>query len=95
MSDTCNKNKEDGIDQLANFAKSIIKAFILISVVVSIYYLKDKYLVEHMVGIPAISLIMFILLTTVLLTIVGVTDMYVFNNIILGIGIGLGFHLFN
>ena len=60
MSDTCNKSKEDGIDQLANFAKSIIKAFILISVVVSIYYLKDKYLVEHMVGIPAISLIMFI-----------------------------------
>ena len=27
MSDTCNKSKEDGIDQLANFAKSIIKAF--------------------------------------------------------------------
>ena len=85
----------DESDKLANFAKSIIKSFILLTVVISLIYIKTKYLKSENGQPPIINTILFILLGTVLLTILGITDMYIFNNIALGLGIGLGMHFFN
>jgi hypothetical protein len=86
---TCDRDL-DSVDRLANFAKTIIKSFILLAVTVSLIHIKTKYLSDTSI----INVVLFILLGTVLLTIVGVTDTYVFNNMVLGIGLGLGFHFF-
>jgi hypothetical protein len=87
---TCNES-----DKLANFAKSIIKSFILLTVVISLIYIKTKYLKSETGQPPIINTILFILLGTVLLTILGITDMYIFNNVMLGLGIAVGMHFFN
>jgi len=95
MADTCSSRDNDGIDKLANFAKSLLKSFILLTIVICIFYIKGKYLPNDVGEQPTvINLILFILLGTVLLTILGVTDMYIFNNLMLGLGIGLGIRFF-
>lgn len=94
MSDnSCSNN--DGVDRLANFAKAIIKSFILLTIVLSTYYLKKKYIPNDGTPPTVISIILFILLGTVLMTVLGVTDMYIFNNVVLGLGIGLGMKFFD
>lgn len=91
---TCNKENEN-VDRLADFAKSIIKSFILLTIVICVFYIKGKYLPKEAGEQPTIiNLVMFVLLGTVLLTVLGVTDMYIFNNLILGLGIGLGIRFF-
>jgi len=85
----------ENTDRLASFATNIIKSFILLTLIISIYYLKGKYLPKDGSESPLIiNLIMFILLGTVMLTILGVTDMYIFNQVVLGLGIGLGIRFF-
>lgn len=86
---------DENTDKLANFAKSIIKSFILLTVTISLIYIKTKYIKSDTGQAPIINTILFILLGTVLLTILGITDMYIFNNLVLGLGIGLGMHFFS
>jgi hypothetical protein len=94
MSESC-RSENDSVDNLANFAKSLIKSFILLVIVICIFYIKGKYLPTNPGDQPTIiNLILFILLGTILLTILGVTDMYIFNNLMLGLGIGLGIRFF-
>ena len=91
---TCSKDNEN-VDRLAGFAKSIIKSFILLTIVICVFYIKGKYLPREAGQEPTIiNLILFVLLGTVLLTVLGVTDMYIFNNLVLGLGIGLGIRFF-
>jgi hypothetical protein len=87
---SCDKDL-DSVDRLAHFAKTIIKSFILLCVCVSLMHIKAKYLTEQTI----INVVLFILLGTVLLTVVGVTDGYVFNNLVLGLGLALGLNFFN
>lgn len=92
---TCNSRDNESVDRLANFAKSILKSFILLTIVVCVFFIKGKYLPREAGEQPTIiNLILFTLLGTVLLTVLGVTDMYIFNNLILGLGIGLGIRFF-
>jgi len=92
---TCNSKENEEVDRLAGFAKSIIKSFILLTIVICMFYIKGKYLPREAGEQPTIiNLILFVLLGTVLLTVLGVTDMYIFNNLILGLGIGLGIRFF-
>jgi len=94
MAATCDKDSEN-VDRLASFAKAIIKSFILLTIVISLYYIKGKYLPKELgEQVVIINLVLFILLGTVLLTVLGVTDMYVFNNLVLGLGLGLGIRFF-
>jgi len=87
--------KDESSDKLASFAKAIIKSFILLTIVISLIYIKTKYIKSDTGQPPIINTILFILLGTVLLTILGITDMYIFNNLVLGLGIGLGVHFFS
>jgi hypothetical protein len=92
---TCNSRDNESVDRLANFAKSILKSFILLTIVICVFFIKGKYLPREAGEQPTIiNLILFTLLGTVLLTILGVTDMYIFNNLVLGLGIGLGVRFF-
>jgi hypothetical protein len=65
-----------------------------LTIVICLLYLKTKYLPTEGGSPSTINIILFILLGTVLLTILGITDMYIFNNLVLGLGIGLGIHFF-
>lgn len=96
MSDSkCSRNDEDSsTDKLAGFAKCLLKSLVLISIVIGIYFLKLNYFNSGR-EIQAIDMLLFILLSTMLLTILGAVDTYIFNNVILGLGIGLGVSLFN
>jgi hypothetical protein len=96
MSDnSCSQKDNDSVDRLANFAQSIIKSLVLLVVITCAYYLKSKYLPKDGQEPIMINMVLFILLGTVLLTILGVTDMYIFNNVMLGLGIGFGIRLFD
>jgi len=89
------RNDDDSsTDKLAGFAKCLLKSLVLISIVIGIYFLKLNYFKSDN-AIGPLDMLLFILLSTMLLTILGAVDTYIFNNVILGLGIGLGVSLFN
>ena len=91
----CSRNDEDSsTDKLAGFAKCLLKSLVLLSIVIGIYFLKLNYFKTDS-PISPLDMLLFILLSTMLLTILGAVDTYIFNNVILGLGIGLGVSLFN
>jgi hypothetical protein len=91
----CSRNDEDSsTDKLAGFAKCLLKSLVLLSIVIGIYFLKLNYFKSGS-EITPLDMLLFILLSTMLLTILGAVDTYIFNNVILGLGIGLGVSLFN
>ena len=94
MPPTTDNREDDSTDKLAGFAKCLLKSLVLISIVIGIYFLKLNYFNSNR-EIKPIDMLLFILLSTMLLTILGAVDTYIFNNVILGLGIGLGVSLFN
>ena len=82
--------KDDIEDRFTRFAKMMLKSFVLLITVIFIITLKKKLLTKDTTLFYAAS---FCVLGTIVLTIQGLTDPYVFNNIAIGMGIAIGMHV--
>lgn len=84
----CEGGKSDQVEStFINFSKSLLKSFILLIVVVMVISLKKKLFNEN----STLFLVsVFIVTSTLLFSLVSIVDSYVFSNLIIGIGLGLG-----
>lgn len=87
---SCNRDDSDNQSTFMHFAKTLLKTFILLVVVVMTMALKSRLIsAETTMFYTAL----FVLGGTVLLTIVGTVDSYVYSNLTLGIGLAMGLYL--
>jgi hypothetical protein len=90
MASTCNNQKDDTDSSFISFARSLMKSFILLTVVIMTISLKDRLITgDTTLFYTAI----FITATTLLFTLVSIVDSYVYSNLILGVGLALGLQI--
>ena len=84
----CNKKSPESKTELGfiNYSKSLVRTFMLMTVVFLCFGLKKMLTGSG----GAFASALFIVAITVLFSIVNVVDQYIYNNIVLGIGIALG-----
>ena len=90
MSGACNKENDGNQSTFINFSKNLLKTFILLIVVVLTMALKNRLISQDT---TLFYTALFVIGGTVLLTIVGTLDNYVYSNVTLGIGMALGLYL--
>lgn len=82
----------DDLTPMQNFVKNLLSTFVLLTVSVIAIGLKRRLIKDE----PTIfNSAAFVVIMTILVSVIGTTDQYVYNNAILGIGIALGFQLMN
>lgn len=86
---SCSK-KDESETTFLQFSKNILKSFILLTVVVMSLSLKNRLITEDT---TLFYMALFIIAATILLTIVGIVDHYIYTNTVLGIGMALGLQL--
>lgn len=86
----CNREDDNNQSTFINFAKTLLKTFIMLVVVILAMALKDRLITKET---TLFYTALFILGGTVLLTILGVVDNYVYSNLTLGVGMALGLYL--
>lgn len=90
---SCNKElgSDDHLDgSFTRFGKRSVRAFVLVTSIVFLIALKKKYLVKEA---SLFYVTLFIILATIVLGILGLTDSYVFDQVSLGMGIAIGMHI--
>ncbi len=90
---SCSKNlgSDEHLDgKFTRFSKRTVKSFVLIMATIILITLKKKYLVKDA---SLFYVAMFIVLGTITLGILGLTDSYVFDQVALGMGIAIGMHI--
>lgn len=93
MSKCSRKDEDDNIEStFLNFSKNLVKTFILITVVMLSLSIKNKLIKEE---VTLFYIAIFLLAITILFTIIGIVDTYLYNNLIIGIGIALGLQIMN
>lgn len=88
----CNKKNSEGKTELGfiRYSKSLVKTFMLITVVFICFGLKNMVISGDNGSPSAFACALFIIAITIVFSIVNIMDQYVYNNIILGIGIAVG-----
>lgn len=86
----CNKKNSTGKTELGfiNYSKSLVKTFMIMTVVFLSFGLQNMLSSGGSGGLFPSAL--FIIAITILFSIVSIVDQYIYNNIILGIGIAVG-----
>uniref|UniRef100_A0A6C0EJQ7 Uncharacterized protein n=1 Tax=viral metagenome TaxID=1070528 RepID=A0A6C0EJQ7_9ZZZZ len=85
---SCQKNSDNELeDNFTRFAKTLLKSFILVTGMLFLIVLKKQTLTENF---TPFNIALFIVLSTVILSIIGLVDTYVFNNIAIGMGLAIG-----
>ena len=85
---SCQKNSDNELeDNFTRFAKTLLKSFILVTGMLFLIVLKKQTLAENF---TPFNIALFIVLSTVILSIIGLVDTYVFNNIAIGMGLAIG-----
>tara|TARA_B100000927_G_scaffold269405_1_gene244814 strand:- start:162 stop:458 length:297 start_codon:yes stop_codon:yes gene_type:complete len=87
---TCNRENDDNQSTFMNFAKTLLKTFVLLVVVVMTMALKNRLVTQET---TMFYTALFVIGGTVLLTIVGTVDSYVYSNLTLGLGLAMGLYL--
>jgi len=75
-----------------NFAKNLATSCVLFTVVVVSMSLKSRLISANT---SLFNSGLFIIIATVLISLLGAVDQYIYNNVVLGIGAALGFQLMN
>jgi len=93
MTSCSTREDNDFIDgSFAKFSKILLKSFILITSAIILIAVKNKYLTKEA---TLFYIALFIVIATPVLSIIGITDSYIFNNIAVGIGIAVGMSIMN
>jgi len=90
----CNKKPSSGKVEtgFVNYSKSLVKTFVIMTVVFLILGL-NNFISTSNTDSPLFSSAIFIIGITILFSIVNVIDQYMYNNIILGLGLAIGLSL--
>lgn len=87
---SCNSKEDNNQSTFIIFTKTLLKTFILLVVFVMVMALKSR-LVNGDTTMFYTAL--FVIGGTVLLTIVGTLDSYIYSNVTLGLGLALGLYV--
>ena len=87
---TCNKDDDKIESTFVNFSKTLLRTFVLLTVISLVLALKNRLLTE---GTTMFYVALFIVGATVLFTVIGTVDSYVYSNLILGIGMAVGLQI--
>lgn len=88
---SCKKDIENSDEsKFIFFSKILLKSFVLIVSILILIYTKNKYINKDS---TLLNFSIFSIITTVLLSILGLIDNYIYTNISVGIGLGLGMQL--
>lgn len=82
-----NNNENEDESTFILFSKNLLKTFVLLSVICMTISMK-RTLINGNLSLFTTAL--FIVSATLLFTILGIVDQYIYNNLILGIGIAIG-----
>ena len=87
---TCNKDDDKIESTFVNFSKTLLRTFVLLTVISLVLALKNRLLTE---GTTMFYAALFIVGATVLFTVIGTVDSYVYSNLVLGIGMAVGLQI--
>jgi hypothetical protein len=87
---TCNKEDDKIESTFVNFSKNLLRTFVLLTVISLVLALKNRLLTE---GTTMFYVALFIVGATVLFTIIGTVDSYLYSNLVLGIGMAVGLQI--
>ena len=90
MATQCIGEKDNTESTFINFSKTLMKSFVLLTVVIMTISIKTRLIDEETTLFYSF---LFIIAATVLFTIVGVVDSYIYSNLVLGIGLALGLQI--
>ena len=90
MAAQCIGDKDNTESTFINFSKTLMKSFVLLTVVLMTVSLKTRLINDETTLFYSF---LFIIAATVLFTIVGIVDTYVYSNLVLGIGLALGLQI--
>ena len=88
---SCKKDIENNDEsKFIFFSKILLKSFLLIVSILILVYTKNKYISKDS---TVLNFSIFSIITTILLSILGLVDNYIYTNISVGLGLGLGMQL--
>uniref|UniRef100_A0A6C0J0Q3 Uncharacterized protein n=1 Tax=viral metagenome TaxID=1070528 RepID=A0A6C0J0Q3_9ZZZZ len=84
---SCKDDNTNLDDNFTRFAKTLLKSFVLVTSILFLIVLKKQNLTDNA---TLFNFALFIVLSTVIFSIIGLIDSYLFNNIAIGMGIAIG-----
>ena len=90
MVSSCSKEKDAYETSFSYFLKTLMKTFITLTIIVMAMTLKNRLITNDTTMFYSE---LYIIGATVLLTILGTVDHYVYNNLMLGVGLALGLQM--
>ena len=87
---TCNKNNDKVESTFIQFSRTLLNTFVLLVVITLVLALKNRLISENA---TLFYTTLFIIGATILFTIIGTIDNYVYSQLILGIGMALGLQI--
>ena len=91
MVSSCQKNSDTELeDNFTRFARTLLKSFVLVTSVLFLVVLKKQNLNDKS---TLFNFALFIVLSTIIFSLIGLIDTYLFNNIVMGMGLAIGMHI--
>ena len=91
MVSSCQKNSDTELeDNFTRFARTLLKSFVLVTSVLLLVVLKKQNLNDKS---TLFNFALFIVLSTIIFSLIGLIDTYLFNNIVMGMGLAIGMHI--
>ena len=91
MVSSCQKNSDTELeDNFTRFARTLLKSFVLVTSVLFLIVLKKQNLNDKS---TLFNFALFIVLSTIIFSLIGLIDTYFFNNIVMGMGLAIGMHI--
>ena len=90
MVSTCSKEKDAYESSFSYFLKTLMKTFITLTIIVMAMTLKNRLITSDTTMFYSA---LYIIGATVLLTLLGTVDHYIYNNLMLGVGLALGIQM--
>ena len=86
MVSTCSKEKDAYESSFSYFLKTLMKTFITLTIIVMAMTLKNRLITSDTTMFYSA---LYIIGATVLLTLLGTVDHYIYNNLMLGVGLAI------
>lgn len=87
---SCSEKKKDSNDTLENLTKVVLKSIVLVFAVFTIIIAKNHLISQSS---TLFNTILYAVIVSVVFSIIGFTDNYIFTNLAVGLGIGLAMEI--
>ena len=84
---TCNKESDEIESTFVQFSRTLLNTFVLLTVITLVLALKNRLLSEET---TLFYTALFIIGATILFSIIGITNSYIYSQLVLGIGLAVG-----